>query len=168
MGEVSPEVGWRSRRCFQSPTSLSDLGVIFLPLGIPTGCLAAPAEVSSSCAMDEECGAGSAAWSLLGDAPREPIAPGGLGRGQAPGGVSSQPLWPTGTKTSSAGPQKREKPQIHFPSRFLSAQPGGSKDTGLGLWARPGCPHCWQCSDGCPQLLGHLLGPSPRAEDGDA
>lgn len=133
MGEGSPEAGWRCRSCLQSPTSLSDLGVIFLRLGISTGCLAAPAEVSSSCAMDEECGAGSAAWFLLGDAPREPpMAPGGLGRGQALGGVSPQPLRPTGTKTSSAGPQKREKPQIHFPSRFLSAQPGGSKAGAVG------------------------------------
>lgn len=36
-------------------------GVIFLPVGIPKGCLAAPAEVSSSCATDEGCAAGSAA-----------------------------------------------------------------------------------------------------------
>lgn len=30
-----------------------------------------------------------------------------------------------GTKTSSAAPEKGEKPQIHFPSGFLSAQPMG-------------------------------------------
>lgn len=154
MGEGSPEVGWRSRRCLQSPTSLSDLGVIFLPLGIPTGCLAAPAEVSSSCAMDEECGAGSAAWSLLGDAPREPIGPGGLGRGQAPGGVSSQPLWPTGTKTSSAGPQERESPKSTFPVGSSPLSPVGPRTRGWGCGQGRGVPTAGSALMGVPSSRG--------------
>lgn len=95
------------------------LGVIFLPLGTPK---AAWLPQLRSAALVPEVG--DVVLDLL------PSPSWGLWRGDSSG---RGPL--TATKTS---PEKRQKPQFHFPSRFLSAQPVGSQ--AMGLWGWQGVP----------------------------
>lgn len=142
--EQTEQVGWRWGKGLEAGLEMMQephqphLGVIFLPLGIPTGCVAAPAEVSSSCGRDEGCGAGSAAWSLLRGCPN------GSGRGQRWEGS------PHSQQAPKAAPEKRQKPQIHFASGFLSAQLVGPRPRGWGCGGGRGVPRAGRALMGVP------------------
>lgn len=125
----------------------ASFGGDFPPSGHPQSCVAAPAEVSSSCAIGGGCGAGSAAQSLLG----------ALARGQ---------LW-EGSPHSHQNPS-REEAKAPIPLSQSLPLCSARWVPGHGALGVAGCPQCWQCSGACPQIQGHLLVPSPRVEDGDA
>lgn len=147
-------------RAASSPGSLGHLGVIFCALGIPRGWVAAPAEVSSSCAMGEGRGAGSAAgpssgrllhegWALSGSCP-------------LPARLASRHQNLQGwSREEGKAPDPLSQSLPLRSARWVQGQ-------GLGLWVRLGCPHCWQCSGAVPSPRATSRYLLPRVEDGDA